>query len=122
LAESERLNATTPCEFDMSDGDAMQCIGRWTATKFKEYWCSLYEEAVAWEEWAAAHSQEDRQNRQARKALERRAVDSVAAFYGHNTFLIAILIIGLVVAVATVGLDTYLRRTAYYDDDDDATP
>jgi hypothetical protein len=119
LIESERLNATTPCEFDVSDDDAQQCIGTWTATKFKDYWCSLYDEAIAWEQWAASHNQEDRQKRQARKELERRAVNSVAAFYHHNSFLIAVLIVGLVVVVIAVALDTYLRRTAYYDDDDE---
>jgi hypothetical protein len=44
LALGDEKFVTDPCKFTISDGDTDSCIGGWTESSFKAYWCHLWEE------------------------------------------------------------------------------
>jgi hypothetical protein len=46
LAIGDKLKGN-PCDFNIEDGDAKACIGRWSGSAFKNYWCDLWNEREA---------------------------------------------------------------------------
>jgi hypothetical protein len=101
-----------PCYFRMNKQDAMECIGQWDAVLFQRYWCALYREKDADRRWLEeGRSLDERQKRESRKRVADKAVDSLAAFYRHNTYMIAIMCISFVFSLVCVFLDMTWRKT-----------
>jgi hypothetical protein len=92
-----KLKGPNPCNYDIVDGDAAATIGKWTASKFKDYWCQEYtRQVIDFNKWRTKDNmgQVDIVKRNATYAREQNAVSSMAAFYRHNTYFIYIQVAG----------------------------
>jgi uncharacterized Tic20 family protein len=110
-AGSPTFKDNDPCYFRINEQDAMDCVGAWDAVLFQRYWCYLYREKDTDRRWLeVSRSQDERQKREARKRVADTAVDSIAAFYRHNTYLIAILCTSFVLLLVSVFMDMAGRK------------
>jgi hypothetical protein len=100
-----------PCSFGIGDGDAAACIGGWTGAAFKDYWCYLWEQSEADREFnATGPTLADWQKREQVRIRDEYAVDSIAAYYRHNTYLIGINVAALIASAVSVALDIWIAK------------
>jgi hypothetical protein len=98
-----------PCMFEFTDTDVLGCIGGWSAQNFQRFWC--YASRVKQDQDEFEEENKDfsaRQKRSVTKQVSWSSVDSLSAFYRHNTYLIGMLVASLIVSVVTVVLDHLL--------------
>lgn len=111
IALSDKLSGE-PCSFTIEDGDAAACIGGWSGRSFRDYWCYLWNEKKSNEDFLkTGPSVADIQKREQARLRNDRVVDSVPAFYRHNTYFIGINVAGAVVSAGAVALDFFLARS-----------
>jgi hypothetical protein len=100
-----------PCHFSIDDGDPVACIGGWTGTRFKQYWCSLWEESEDLRKFLAKDPGLSAiQKRQRIEQVDRDLIDSMAGYYRHNTYLIGINVAGVVTSATSVVVDIFLGK------------
>jgi hypothetical protein len=111
LALRDEKFATNPCKFTISDGDADSCIGGWTGSSFKAYWCHLWEQAEEDRKFSEGNpTLGDYQKRQLVWMRDLDVIDSPAAFYRHNMYLLGINVAALIASAASVVLDFLSSR------------
>jgi hypothetical protein len=104
-SDTTRFLGGDPCMFSIGDNDALACIGSWTGTNFQRYWCYASRTHEIDVKYASDHSFADVQKRMVRRVVGITAVDSMSAFYRHNTYCIGILVASFVVSVIAVVID-----------------
>jgi hypothetical protein len=98
LVLAKKLTGGDPCRYHIGDGDAIACIGDWTGSRFKDYWCEDYGRAVDLQHYMQDHSTEvDRIKYVSSWVRSERSVTTLAAFYRHNTYLLYMQVCGLIV-------------------------
>lgn len=114
LASGPLLKPGGPCDYEINDGDEVQCVGSWTASKFKDFWCEQYEQIQDDRKWIAKKnaSPSDIEGRAARRVLAKQVVDSVGAWNQMNGYLLGFLVASLVFSVVSVLLDLKFRKDA----------
>jgi hypothetical protein len=104
LSAKGKLRGPNPCNYGISDSDAAATIGKWTAEKFKDYWCDEYtRQVIDFNKWKNEDNKDEVEiiKYNATYTRQRKAVGSLAGFYRHNTYLIYIQVAGfLCVAIA----------------------
>jgi hypothetical protein len=104
LVVDGKLKGPNPCNYDIADSAGEATIGKWTASKFKDYWCHEYtRQVIDFEKWKSADDmgQVEIVKRQASYQRNRNALGSNSAFYRHNGYFIYVQVAGFVlVAVA----------------------
>jgi hypothetical protein len=94
-----------PCMFTIADEDALACIGGWTGTNFQRFWCYASRKYLDDQERNKDGGPPEQQHRDITAQIGRWAVDSLSAFYRHNTYMIGWLAVSLVISVIAVTLD-----------------
>jgi hypothetical protein len=111
LVNEDRLRGGNPCDFAIDSSVELARIGDWDAASFKDFWCSKYEQWDADQGWKrdSASSDSEMRQRLASRTRTKVAVDSLSAYYGHNTYFIGINTAALAFLMLAVALDFCTR-------------
>jgi hypothetical protein len=96
----KKLTGGDPCRYHIADEDAVDCIGDWTGSRFRDYWCEDYGRAVDLGHYMAedgGRTEVDRIKYVSSWVRSERGVTTLAAFYRHNTYLLYMQLCGLIV-------------------------
>jgi hypothetical protein len=113
LLAAQKFFGADPCTYVFEDSDAVACIGAWSAKQFQAYWCWAYTtgpaEQLEWEN-AADRTEADRQKRSQAKEVSWEAVDSIGAFYRHNTILLGLTVVSFIVTTVSLVIEFVLIK------------
>jgi hypothetical protein len=117
MFEAGKMDSGDPCSFNIKDTDANGCLGRWTASAVKDYWCELSDRNKK----DAEETGLTQDGREKRAALRERTVDTIESldsFYENNALLVGIEIVGFL--VASIGLVAMNLTQGYVDAEPEA--
>jgi hypothetical protein len=86
-----RFAADDPCMFDLGDDDALGCIGSWTGSLFRRFWCYAYRTWLDELAFAKKNDWATVQEARVRREVSWWSVASLSAFYRHNLYLVEVL-------------------------------
>jgi hypothetical protein len=82
---------SNPCNYVFEpDEDQLDHLGEWDVSQFKSLWCSRFKEHQEDEAWNRSHDEVDQKKRYAARKRGRISVDSLSAYYGHNSYFVGV--------------------------------
>ncbi|KAH0791254.1 hypothetical protein GPJ56_004874 [Histomonas meleagridis] len=93
-ATQSNLNSASPCDYSIVED---KCVGDWTGESFKDYLCDMYNQRSEINETAAGGHLNEGEKLAASIERKRDGVDSFAAYYSFNSFLLGFEIVVLII-------------------------
>jgi hypothetical protein len=113
LIDSGRVRGANPCNFEVNDGDADDCIGDWSATALFDYWCEIHEEYVADLQYEHSHTVEEGENLRAVKQRLNVTLNSMSCYYQENLLFVALGACAFVLSLVGIIASWRTRQARY---------
>jgi hypothetical protein len=96
MVEEHKLDGGNPCNYKIEDDDAEDCIGGWSGSALKDYWCKSYDFAKELAD-EFKKSPSDATKTWGTYSRKRWSTRSLAGFYRLCTYLLYMQVCALIV-------------------------